>query len=220
MNFNYVSLDLVLERLNTIKIPGTEWNISDVKEWAWEALTLIGASKEFIETSIEVEIVDGKGKVPNNIHTIDSVLEGTSGFNMDLIPGYEDFRELTYKLNAGYIFTDFDKGSVIFRCYIFPFDEDNKPLIPDNEYFIKAVYSYIRMKIGERAMWQTKIVFGQYQLLEREWNFYCPAAKNASKMLNEDGRHSFKKKMLKSFPSMYRNNGLGNNEVTVNTKPR
>lgn len=220
MNFNYVSLDLVIERLNSIKIPGTEWNISEVKEWTWEALTLIGATKEFIETSIEVEIVDGKGEVPNNIHTIDSILEGSSGFNMDLIPGNEDFRELTYKLNAGYIFTDFDKGSVIFRCYIFPFDDEGKPLIPDNEYFIKAVYSYIRMKIGERAMWQNKIVFGQYQLLEREWNYYCPAAKNASKMLNEDGRHSFKKKMLKSFPSMYRNYGRNSNEVVVNTKPR
>ena len=122
MSFDYVFLDNIIEKINRTKFPINNaqlYNIEEMKEWAWEALTLIGASKEFIETSIEVEIVDGKGKVPNNIHTIDSILEGTSGFNMDLIPGNEDFRELTYKLNAGYIFTDFDKGSVIFRCYIF-----------------------------------------------------------------------------------------------------
>ena len=220
MSFNYISLDLILEKLNSIKIPGTTWNISEVKEWAWEALSLIGATKEFIETSIEVEIIDGKGEIPNNIHSIDTVLEGVSGYNMDKIPGNENFRELTYKLNNGYIFTDFDKGSVIFRCYIFPFDEDGKPLIPDNEYFISAVYAFIRYRIGERAFWQNKIVGQQFQWLEREWLFYCPAAKNASKMLDEDGRHSFKKKMLKSFPSMYRNYGRNSNEVVINTKPR
>ena len=205
MNFNYITIDLIIERLNQIKLPGQSFNISEIKEWTYQALTKIGAVKEFINTTLEVEIIDNKGLLPHNIHTMESVLEGSSGYNMESIASSTPFRELTYKVNAGYIYTNFDTGSVLLQCSIFPVDDDGRPLIPDNEYFISAVYSYIRMKLGERAMWQNKIAPGQFTWLEREWNFYCPAAKNDSKMLREDGMYNLMRTRLKSMPNFYRN---------------
>lgn len=218
MNFNYTSLDLVIERLNTSKIPGVEWNISELKEWTWEALSKIGVIQEFIELPLEVEIIDGKGEIPSNIHTIHSVLEGDSSYNMSQIKHFEDFTTLTYKLNNGYIFTDFDKGTVVFNAYVFPLDEEGKPLIPDNEYYISAIYSFLRMKLGERLYWQNKIVGQQYQMLQREWEFYCPAAKNSSKMLTEDKAEDFEKKMLKTVPSYYRTKGKMKNDSYINIR--
>ena len=220
MNFNYISLDLIIERLNTIKLPDQELNISELKEWTWEALSKIGTLENFIDASIEVEILDGKGEIPKNIYSIHSILEGESGYNMDMVNKSEPFKDLSYKLNAGFIFTSFEEGSVIFQCSIFPVDEDNKPLIPDNEYFISAVYSYIRMKLGERAFWRNKIVGQQFQWLEKEWLFYCPAAKNQTKMMNEDRLHNFKSKFLKPLPNLYRNNNVKKFSVNVETKQR
>lgn len=207
MNFNYISLDLIIERLNTNKLPGQEWNISELKEWTWEALSKMNVVQEFIEESLEIEIIDGKGEIPSNIHSLHSVLEGVSGYNMSEIDSFDEFGVLTYKINAGYIFTSFDKGTVILNCFIFPVDEDNRPLVPNNEYYISAVYSFIRMKLGERLMWQNKILFNQYQFLEREWFFYCPAATNSTKMPKVDQMESIQKVILKPLPNLYRNKG-------------
>lgn len=220
MSFNYISLDLIIEKLNSMPIPGQEWNISELKEWSWEALSLIGEVKEFVELSVEIEITDNKGVLPKNIHTLHSVLEGSSGYNMDKIEGYDTFKTLTYKTNAGTIFTDFEEGSVILQGYYFPVDEDDKPLIPDNIYFIQAVYSYLRMKLGERLYWQNKIVGQQFEMLKREWYYYCPAAKGDSKMMSEDERHTFKKNNLKPFRNMYRNNRRTVNIHTINKSSR
>lgn len=217
---NYVSLDLIIERLNSIKIPGQTWNISELKEWTWQALSKIGEVNRFIENSVEVDVVDNKAILPKNIHEIHSILEASSGFNMDKLNGYEEFRDLTYKINAGVIFTDFDKGSILINGYYFPIDENDKPLIPDNEYFISAVYSFLQMKLGERLMWQNKISPSQFQYLQREWYFYCPAAKNESKMPREDELHSFKRRQLKPFRNMYRNTKIGASLITINNKPR
>lgn len=205
MTFNYVSLDLVIDQLNSIKLPGQEWNISELKDWTWEALSLIGAVQEFVDTSIEVEILDGKGEIPTNIHSLHSVLEGDSAYNMVELPAFAEFTTLSYKTNAGYIFTDFDKGTVIFNCSVFPVDEEGKPMIPDNVMYIKAVYSFIRMKLGERLMWQKKILLNEFKYLQSEWLFYCPGASNSTKMLSEDGMSNLKTKLLKTFPSYNRN---------------
>ena len=220
MNFNYVSLDLIIERLNTIKLPDQEINLSEIKEWTWEALSKIGTLENFIDASIQVEIIDGKGEIPKNIHSIHSILEGESGYNMEQINKSDSFKTLTYKLNAGFIFTSFEEGSVIFQCSIFPLDADNKPLIPDNEYFISAIYAYIRMKLGERAFWRNKIVGQQFQWLEKEWLFYCPAAKNQTKMMGEDRLHNLKNQFLKPLPNLYRNNKSRFFQVNVETNPR
>lgn len=217
---NYVSLDMVIERLNTSKIPGQDWNISELKEWTWQALSKIGEVTRFIEKSVEVEISDNKGYLPQTLHELRNVLDATSGFNLDKIGGGEPFRDLTYKINAGVIFTDFPEGSIIINGYYFPVDDDGKPLIPDTESFITAVYSYIRMKLGERLMWQNKISQGQYQMLEREWWYNCPNAKNESKMPTEDSLHTFKKGFLKPFRNMYRNTNRGGSMITINNKPR
>lgn len=217
---NYVSLDLIIERLNTIQIPGQQWNISELKEWTWQALSKIGENTRFIETSTEVEIDNGKGILPSTLHDIHSVVEGENRLAMDLLDGYDEFHKMSYKINAGVIFTDFEKGTVIINGYYFPVDEDDKPLIPDDESFINAVYSFLRLKIGERLYWQNKISHGQYQLLEREWFYNCPQAKNTSKMLSEDGRHNFKKNNLKPFRSMYRSSRDNKTSITINTKKR
>ena len=201
---NYTTLDLILERLNTTKIPGQDISKAEIKEWTWEALSKIGAISEFINTTIEIEIIDGKGQLPSTIHTLYQVQEGSSGFDMDEVDANQDYRELSYKLNAGFIFTSFETGSVLLQVAIFPVDDNNDPLIPDDVYFISAVVAFNRFKLGEISFLQGKLDGNRFNYLERQWMFYCPAAKNASKMPSLSKLNSIKKQILHPIPNLHK----------------
>ena len=201
MIFNYIGLNRVTEKINRIPIFANNYNPEELKEWAVEALLKIGVTNNMDHIAKQIEILDGRGELPDGLEYIDSVLEGESGYPMELIPSNQDYQTLTYKINNGYIFTSFEEGSVIINYYGLLMNRDEL-LVPDTTYFIAAIEAYLKFKIGEKLFWMQKIVMGQYQLLEREWLFYCNSAKNESKELNNDGLHNFKRSFLQMFPNI------------------
>ena len=70
----------------------------------------------------------------------------------------------------------------------------------------------IAFPIGEKLFWRNNIVKGQLDMLEKEWLYYCPAAKSAAKIQGEDGLHAFKKNHLQMFPKVHRRGYFNSNE--------
>ena len=181
---NYISLDSIIEKINRFKIPGGYWNIDELKEWTYDALSAINTIEDKVELGAEIDIIDNKGLLPSNMTIIKGIYESESMYPMTEIHIGEDFYQpLQYKIFNGYIYTytDFVTGFVTINYLGHP-EKDNAPLIPDNRYYIKAIESFIKYKIGERSFWQSKIVTGQLHMLEQEWLFYLPAARNINKM--------------------------------------
>lgn len=179
---NYVTIKTIIEKLNRFNIPGGYWNVEEIKEWTYDALSAINTLEDKVELGCNVEIKDGKGILPNNLTNIKEVLEGESNYPMESTDiGRQFDRDLQYKLYNGHIYTDFNEGFVIINYLGFP-EKDNSPLIPDNRYYITAIESFIKYKIGERAYWENRILERQLQMLEQEWLFYLPAAQNSNKL--------------------------------------
>jgi hypothetical protein len=179
---NYTTIQAIIERLNRFTIPGGYWNIEEIKEWTYDALSAIGTIEDKVEISATVEIIDNKGVLPDNLMNVRTVLDGDSGFDMEYLNiGATFTNELQYKIYNSHIYVNFAEGFVTIN-YLGSPEKDGLPIIPDNRYFVSAVESYIKYKIGERSFWQNKILFNQLQLLEQEWLFYLPAAKNSVKM--------------------------------------
>lgn len=201
MIYNYTSLDTVIEKINRIQLFRDNYNPEELEEWAIEALLKIGVKDTKKYTSKQLEVYSGKTKLPTGMESLEGLLEGESGYPMEELGPSDDFRALTYKIHTGYIFTSFDEGSVIINYYELLLN-NNKVYIPEQQYFLSAVESYLKFKIGEKLFWMQKIVAGQFQMLERDWLFYCNSAKNKSKELTNDGLHNFKRKHLQMFPNI------------------
>jgi hypothetical protein len=179
---NYITINTIIEKLNRFNIPGGYWNIEEIKEWTFDTLNSINTIEDKVEMSCNITITNGKGILPSNVSNIKYILEGETAYPMEETDiGREFNKELQYKIYNGYVYTDFDEGYVIINYLGYP-EKDNSPLIPDNNYYIKAVESFIKYKIGERAYWQGKILERQFQMLEQEWLFYLPAAQNSNKL--------------------------------------
>lgn len=191
----YVSIENIIEEINRVQIPNTYWNIEEIKEWTYKALSFIDTKQASIKASVIIEIIDGKGLIPASVEKIDRVVldEVNNTKELHYILAGEEINSDNYEINAGYIYVDFEEGKLLLNYYTIPVDGENRPLIPDNAYYIKAVVSYIRFSLGERAYWQGKILERQLQMLETDWLFYLPAAQANQKMTILQSSKRFRK---------------------------
>ena len=181
----YVNINSIIEEINRESIPNTYWNIEEIKEWIYKALSFIDTKVANIQASTIIEIIDNKGIIPAEVEKIDRVIlvnDDDTEKELYYILANEEINSNNYDINAGFIYVDFEEGKVTLNYYTIPIDEEGRPLIPDNIYYIQAVISYIKFKLGKRAYWQGKILERQADDLEREWLFYLPAAQNSKKM--------------------------------------
>ena len=155
---DYVSLRHIIERLNRVKLPEQEFNISDIKEWCYQALRRIGIKQQSIATDEVIEIIDSVGKLPSNYETVIDVYEYESGYCLMPLNPNDYFKTMSYKIQSGYIYTDFEEGKVYLHYYALAIDSEGLPLIPNTEYNISAVEAFLRFKLGEQLYWQRKIV--------------------------------------------------------------
>jgi len=180
MNANFVNIDYILEQLNSERIPGTYWNISEIKEWIYKALTKLNITKSKVYDNVIIEIIDGKGLIPSYVETISSIFT-PEGTELHLPIGGTYLSDSTYIINNGFLYVNFDKGSLIMFYYKFPVDTNGDPLIPDTSYIISAVLAYLKYKLGERAYFSSKILEHQFRYLEQKWLFNLPSAQATSK---------------------------------------
>ena len=184
MMANYVSIDTVIEQLNRDYISGTHWNIDELKEWTYEALSKISTKISNVKAITEIEVIDGKAKIPAEVELIKRVVRIDTSEKTELhelLPNY-DLDDYTYLLNEGFIHVNFEKGLIELHFYTTPIDLEGRPMIPDTVYYKSAVVAFLQYKIGRRAYFAGKILENQLNHLEQEWYFYNSAAKANSKM--------------------------------------
>lgn len=184
MTTNYVGIERIIEEVNRVKIPNTYWNIDEIKEWTYRALSFIDTKLANIKASTIIEIIDNKGLIPPNVEIVDKVILEDSNGDKELhkILPTQELNDSNYDVNTGYIYVNFAEGKVTLNYFTTPVDDQGNPLIPDDVYYIKAVVSFIRYRLGERAYWQNKILERQLNMLETDWYFYLPAARANNKM--------------------------------------
>lgn len=179
---NYITIDRIIEKINRFKIPGGYWNIEEIREWTYDALEAINDKTSRIRATTIIEIIDNKGKVPADVQSIYSIMNGEN--RMEEVLPYRDLEEKTYLISNGFIYTNLKEGKtkLTINYFTIPLDEEGNILIPDNRLYISAIESYLQYMIAKRAFLQGKILGQQLQMLEQEWNYYLPAAIASQKM--------------------------------------
>lgn len=180
---NYITIDRIIEKINRFKIPGGYWNIEELKEWTYDALSAINDKTARVRASKVVEIVDNKAMVPADVEAIDTITNSSGTIIQEVLP-HRDLDKETYLISNGFIYTNFDSGkdNITINYYTVPLDENGNPLIPDNRLYISAIEAFLQYMISKRAFMQGKILQQQLQMVEQEWLFYLPAAINSQKM--------------------------------------
>lgn len=179
---NYIGIDSIIEKVNRHPIPGAKWNIDEIKEWIYEALTKINTPQSRIKEIIKLDITDNKVKVPAEVEVIERIIneDDESIIQLNLLD--RELKDNTYISNGGFLYFNFITGRISLHYYTSPVDDDGSPLIPDNDYYISAIEAFILYNIGRRAFWEGKILQNQLLMLEQEWLFYLPAAIASQKM--------------------------------------
>jgi len=217
LNHKYTSIQRVLE--NIIRDTGFTEEIEFVEaiEWAYRAMELIGAPQIYIEKVTDgnkelnhldpIIIENYRAELPCDLHQIIQVRdycnrgalrESTYTFqSTQNLPDVTNGLDNTYKIDNGWIFTNFKEGSLEIAYYAFPTDSEGYPAIPDDERYLLAVESFIISKIAKKLWLQDKISKDKYIELEKEWLFYVRSAKSRAQMPTIDGMESFKNQVLR-----------------------
>lgn len=190
---NYIKIDSILEKINRHHIPGGHWNLDEVKEWIYEALSKIDTPQARTKAMVTLEVADYKTRVPADVEVIQEVINTATECRIQHTLFDRELVDDTYLSNGGYLYFCFEAGEVTLNYYTSPIDDDGNPLIPDNIYYVSAIESFILFMIGKRAFWQGKILQNQLGMLEQEWLFYLPAAQASQKMDILKDRKRFKR---------------------------
>lgn len=124
-----------------------------------------------------------------------------------------------YKLDHGYIFTNFKDGSIQLSYRGYPIDADGFPLIPDDEKFKEALMWFIINKIDLRN-YRLNPSPQNAAILNRsdaERAFYVAAARNKSHIPSVDKMEALKKMWLRSNPKI---NEHSNGFASLNKQER
>lgn len=100
---------------------------------------------------------------------------GRSKFPTDVIVAMDTHCDPNnwYKVNGRYLETSVECGTLTTWIQEIPKDNDGYPLIPDNEYYLEAVYRYCRLMLIE-AGYEDKVF--NHAMAKAEWTDYAGKA--------------------------------------------
>ena len=241
LGHKYTSIERVIE--NVIRDTGftDEVDFVEIIEWAYRAMELIGAPQIYITRITDgdkernhpdpITISNYRGELPCDMHRIiqirewcnrGSLQEATTDFIFSTnSPEASVGDSNNYKINDGWIFTNFEEGLLEIAYEAFPVDANGYPMIPDDEGYLKAVESYISERIATRLWIQDKMSTEKKNHFEKEWLFYVRSAKTRAQMPSIDGMESLKNQILRliDHPDRHKNQFLQmGNEEQVRTR--
>ena len=194
-----------------------EINFTDMIEWVGEAIMKIGVSYAYIPIVTNggdgmpdaIGIESYSGKLPTDLAVLQGVRHSESNISLihqngtfpsvygssNTISGDTDMA--SYRTEGGYIYTNFETGTLELSYLAFKTDEDGYPMIPDDERYISAIKAYVMYMIAFKMWLQDKISTDKYKVLEQEWLFYVKSAKTKAHMPDVDGMEALKNQMRK-----------------------
>lgn len=105
-----------------------------------------------------------------------------------------------YKINNGYIYTNFKYGFVEMSYKAYPLDEFGMPMIPDDIRYIKAVETYLIARIDYKRWRMSRSATDErvFNHSETESLWYIMSARSKSKVPSIDMMESIKNMVLRS----------------------
>ena len=104
-----------------------------------------------------------------------------------------------YLLNAGYIVTSFEEGTLKLHYTAYPTDGDGFPMVPDNIYVKQALEWYI---IRQMMMGGYIHPVFNWQVADQKWGHYCVAAGNDLAFPSIDKMETMKNMFVRMAPNM------------------
>lgn len=197
-NTKFISLKFVIEKIYRDLGINDELNFDDIVEWISESLLKIGCYSQFEEKTTMLDIENCKAALPCNLYKLKLV-----SYNNQIISWQGNTlasnyyckecnlppccTAVTFFINDSYIYINFgdgvtNSGKVCIDYIAIPVDEDGYPTIPDDPYYLEACKAYVVTKL-DYIQWRKGLIPDKlFEHSEREWNYYCAAAKGAGNM--------------------------------------
>jgi len=221
---NYVSILRVAERVYKSGLNVDEINFYDMIEWVGDAIAKIGVSYAYMDRVTNGEsdqedpitIADFRGTLPTDLVYITGVRDTTT--HSSLVEEVGSFRVtynnsnlvndgdpvmLAYRIENGYIYTNFEEGEVEISYMAYKTDTNGWPMIPDDERYITACVAYVMYMIGYRLFLQDRLDERKFLYLEKEWLFYVNSAKTKAHMPTLDKMEALKNQLGKMRQSPF-----------------
>jgi hypothetical protein len=107
-----------------------------------------------------------------------------------------------YKVNDGYIYTNFEKGYIEAVYTSFVLDEHGFPMIPDDERYINAVKWSLIEHIDYKKWRVSEITDKVYNHSERQRDWYIASAKNKANIPSLGEMEKLKNMFLRTIPNV------------------
>jgi hypothetical protein len=129
-----------------------------------------------------------------------------------------------YNIVGGYIKTNIKDGYLLVSYQAIPVDDDNYPLVPDDEGFFEALYWYINMKLMYPKWVAGQIRDAVYYDAKSSWNYYRKQAYGNAMMPNTDQLETIKNIWIRLIPEINSNRNfhsmIGEQEFIYNKNTR
>lgn len=158
----------------------------DFIEWIGEALAFIGSYAQYEQKNSTLAVTDFSCAMPIDLIKIQQVSydkkiiqfnPGSFFFHEDQSPNLHVSTEESYTVLPNYIKTSFESGDLFISYLALPTDENGYPLIPDNQYFMDALFWYCYRQMLLKG-YQSRVKEITYFFADEKWRFYCTAARN------------------------------------------
>lgn len=221
----YLSFRYVLSKLYRDLDLSTEINESSVIEWIAEVLSKIGTYYQYDELNINLELDNGKCKLPPNFYKIINITYNNRPLMWSTNSFVKDYeceeceskiplccQEHSFYINNNYIITDIKNNEPLNKICLsylaIPLDEEGYPLIPDDIHFLEACTKYVTYMLDYREWRKGNIADKVLQKSEQEYLWYVGAAGGSANMLTLQQTENLKNIWTRLIPkqSSFRNN--------------
>lgn len=183
---NNISIQVVVAKLyRDLGLEDPNYEL-DFIEWIGEALSFIGSYSQYEQKNATLSVTSYSTTLPNDLIKIQQVsydkkiiqFNPTSFFlHEENSPNIHVTSEESYTVVPGYIKTSFEEGDLFISYLSLPKDSDGYPLVPDNQYFLDALFWYCYRQMLLKG-YQSRVKEITYFFADEKWRFYCTAARN------------------------------------------
>lgn len=206
MIYDFVSAKTVISKVvRDLGIHSEEIPWQDYVEWIAEGLKHIGAFPQFVEKETELEITNYRADLPCDFYKPIRVYYQESQMaynNHRLIEGADpvDYNYADYKFNNNTLTFGIKEGKSTLTYIAFPVDEENFPLVPDNQSYLDALFWKIVYQLSLRGYNFKQPYLRNPDYTRRKWNYYCLQSRGDAYMPNLQMQERIKNNWLSLIP--------------------
>jgi|GEM_PF-2153220 len=143
-------------------------------------------------------------------NTNTSIINEASLYNSVFVGNLNNVNWATanYSIEGRIIRTSFPEGEIIIGYTARQLDEENWPMIPDNQEFKEAVFRYIVYKLYYIEWLRGKITSGMYEKIEQDWWRKCKQARAEAKSPDLNNMINIAKQYLSLKPNLTASNNF------------